>query len=393
MAEHSIYAPSSMHRLLACPASFRESQQAAREKSSMYARKGTLKHELFTQIWPDYVAQNAARMNVVFKHGEESAKRDGEFEYTMEDHQDVLACCDYVKTILVTCGPNATVELEKRVTLASFGLPDVWGTGDVIIDDPDNQRLICADHKFGAGVPVYAEENPQGLTYTAGAAGFPLVYDHYEFHVIQPPINNFSSYTINKAGLEGFVNKISLGIEACKSPDAPYNPSEHSCKFCPARTTCRARHDLALRQAQDVFKIATKMPDVTNEEKAELAGLLKNLEQVKKSLYADIQATIMNGESVPGWKLVAGRSIRKWGDEAVALKWLMSSKMLEEDDLFEEKFLSPSKAEKLNRKFKKDEGFLGLIIKPVGKPQLVDESDRRPDYDVNATADAVFSKQ
>ena len=135
------------------------------------------------------------------------------------------------------------------------------------------------------------------------------------------------------------------------------------------------------------------MPDVSNEEKGHLANLLKNLEQVKKSLYADIQATIMNGEDVPGWKVVAGRSIRKWADEGAALKFLMSGKHLTEEQLFEEKFISPSKAEKQNRKLKKDDGFKALITKPTGKPQLVDAADRRPDYDVNATADAVFSKE
>ncbi len=394
MAEHSIFAPSSMHRFLSCPASFAETQRIGREASSVYARKGTLKHDAFTKIWPLYV--QGTLFDEVWALcktlNEQDAEMNREMPWSTEDEQHVLACCDYVKAQLVTCGPRATIEFEQHVSLASWGLPDVWGTADVVIHDPDNQRMIVDDHKFGQGVPVYATDNVQCLIYLAAAATFPLTYNEYTVCILQPPLDNFSDFTVDKAGLEQFVNKIHLGIERCKSPDAEFNPSTEACKFCVARNTCRARYRLATKEAQDVFSIAQKMPDVTNEEKAKLAKMLTNLEQVKKNLFADIQATIMNGDAVPGWKVVAGRSIRKWKDEGAAMKYLLSSKSLTEDQMFEEKFVSPSKAEKINRKLKKDDAFKELIIKPMGKPQLVEESDRRPDYDINATADGVFSK-
>jgi len=392
MAEHSIYAPSSLPRLLSCPASFQESLKVKREESSKYARKGSLKHEAVVSIWPHYVANNISAMNKVFAQTQELARIDGGFTYLEEDHQEVLECCDRIKMQLVTCGPNATIQFELRVTLEPWNLPDIWGTADVVIDDPDNKRMIVDDHKFGAGVPVYAEKNLQLLTYTAGAAGYPLAYDEYTCCVFQPPLNSFSDYTVNAKELEEFVNEIHLGIERCKSPDAEYVPSTKSCKFCPARTSCRAKHELAVHEAQQVFKIAERMPNISAEEKSYLAGLLTNLEQVKKTLYADIQATIMNGEAVPGWKIVAGRSTRKWHDEATAMKWLMSNKALSEDNMFTQKFISPAKAEKMNRTLKNSEEFKVLINKPVGKPQLVGESDRRPDFNVNDTADAVFNK-
>lgn len=396
MAEHSIYAPSSLHRLLSCPASFQESQRVAKEKSSVYARKGTLKHDAFTKIWEYYVAGQTNLFSEVWLYCATVTMQDAEMQsqmpWTAEDEQHVLSCCDFVKALLVTCGPNASISLEQRVSLATWGLPDIWGTADVVITDPDNRRLIVADHKFGQGVPVYAEDNPQLSSYLAGAVGFPPVYDTYMQCIIQPPLDIYSSHEMDAEQLKNFVNSLALGIEACNKTNPTYNPSTKACKFCPARNTCRARHDLAVQEAQQVFKLAGRMPDISIEEKAQLAKMLANLEQVKKALYADLQATILNGGTVPGYKVVAGRSIRKWADDGAALKWLMSSKALSEDDLFEEKFISPSKAEKLNRKLKKSDEFKKLIIKPVGKPQLVEESDKRPDYDINSTADSVFEK-
>ena len=396
MAEHSIFAPSSLHRILACPASFQESQKVAKEKSSVYARKGTLKHDAFTKVWPHYVAGMTNLYEEVWKFCKIMTEQDAEMQAQMpwktEDEQHVLSACDFVKAQLITCGPNATITLESRVSLASWGLPDIWGTPDIVIHDPDNRRILLDDEKYGQGVPVYAEDNPQLMSYMAGVVGFPPMYDTYSISIVQPPLDLYSTFEFDTDQLKAFVATLKEGIELCKSDNPVYNPSTETCKFCPARNNCRARYDLAMTEAQQVFGLAGKLPDVTPEMKAKLASMLANLEQVKKSVYADLQATIMNGGSVPGYKLVAGRSIRKWADDGAALKFLMKHKHLKEDDLFEEKFISPSKAEKLNRLLKKNEDFKKLITKPVGKPQLVPESDKRPDYDINATADSVFEK-
>lgn len=370
MAEHSIFAPSGLSRVLSCPASFKESQTVPKEKSSTFAQRGTLLHEMFTEVWSSYVASDQSGMaNIFTAH-----------EIDPVDAQYVLSCCDYVKAQLITCGPRATINLEQHVTLATWGLPDVWGTADVVIRDPDNDRMIVDDHKFGQGVPVYAEDNIQLMTYLAGASGFPPEYAEYNMSIIQPPLNIYSDYKISAEELKNFVNRLALGIEQAKSPDAPYHPTENNCRFCPAKNKCRARYDMATKEAQEVFSIAKRMPDVTVEDKARLAEMLTNLEQVKKALFADMHATILEGGDIPGWKLVAGRSIRKWGDEGVAMKWLLDNKAIKEDDLFEEKFISPSKAEKLNRKLKKSEDFGKLVVKPVGNPQLVRQEDKRESY-------------
>ena len=383
MAEHSIFAPSGLSRVLACPASFRESQTVPRGPSSSFAQRGTLLHEGFTMVWEFYVARNESKMAEVFKN----------LSIVPEDAQHVLSCCDYVKTQLITCGPRATIDLEQHITLASWGLPDVWGMADVVIKDPDNHRIIMDDHKFGQGVPVYAEENVQLLTYLAGVVGFPVEWDEFEICIIQPPLNIYSSARVTPEELKNFVNKVALGIEAAKKPDAPYVPSEDTCRFCAAKNKCRARYDMAVNEAKEVFSIASRMPEVTVKDKARLAELLTDIEQVKKALFADMHATILNGTAIPGWKLVAGRSIRKWADEGNAMKWILGEKVFKDpEDLFTKKFVSPSQVEKLNRKMKKDPEFMKLVIKPVGNPQLVRDSDKRDSYVTGAEADDVFKK-
>jgi len=271
-------------------------------------------------------------------------------------------------------------------------LPDVWGTADVVIRDFDNNRIFVDDHKFGHGVPVYSEDNPQLLTYLAGAVGSPATFGEYSVSIIQPPLDIYSTFELSKEQLEQFVAKLQLGITECKRPDAPFIPSTSACKFCPAKNNCPARYDMAVQEAKQVFKIADRMPDVSVQDKANLAKMLMNLEQVKKALFADIQATILEGIQVPGWKLVAGRSIRKWANQESAMKWMMENNVVDEDDMFTSNLISPSKAEKFNRVLKKSDEFKRLIIKPMGKPQLVAESDKRPDYDVASSAEDVFAK-
>ena len=384
MAEHSIFAPSGLSRVLACPASFRESQKIPRGgEPSVFAQRGTLLHEAFTEVWHPYVRRDELQMAQVFKS----------LSVSVEDAQYVLSCCDYVKSQLITCGPKATIELESHITLTSWGLPDVWGTADVIIKDPDNRRIIMDDHKFGQGVPVYAEDNVQLLCYLAGAVGFPVEWDEFEMCIIQPPLNIYSSAKVTPDQLKDFINKLALGIEAAKKPDARYAPDEDTCRFCAAKSSCRARYNMAIQEAKEVFSIASRLPDVTLEDKARLAELLLDLEQVKKSLFADMHSTILNGEVIPGWKLVAGRSIRKWADQGVAMKWLLDNRVFaDSEDLFVKKFVSPSAVEKSNRKMKKNPDFDKLVIKPVGNPQLVREHDKRESYVVGAEADDVFDK-
>jgi anti-sigma factor RsiW len=213
------------------------------------------------------------------------------------------------------------------------------------------------------------------------------------FCIAQPPLDNYSCAKLTADELMAFVDDLISTITEAQTDSARYNPGIEQCRFCPAAHTCRPRYDLSTAEAQRVFKLAEKVNNgsVTQEEKAKLATMLTDLEQVKKSLFANITADIMNGIPVPGWKLVAGRSIRKWSDEEAAMKYLLSNKAINEEQMFESKFITPSKAEKLNRSLKKSDDFKALITKPMGKPLLVKESDKRPDYDLNAVANAVFS--
>lgn len=127
--------------------------------------------------------------------------------------------------------------------------------------------------------------------------------------------------------------------------------------------------------------------------KAELADVLQRARSMNKyaSQIETYAATeLSHGRGFPGYKLVAGRSIRKWVDENKAEAWLLGNSRIKEGDLFSKKFISPAQAEKLDRLLKKDNNFSDLIDRPPGKPQLVTDEDPRPAIEPNSEAAKVF---
>ena len=148
--------------------------------------------------------------------------------------------------------------------------------------------------------------------------------------------------------------------------------------WCPKKASCRARHNYANQTAADIFKTIEKIDsgnDVPIIELTETLAKAANYEQYIKDIRAYIQHKIEQGEDVDGWKLVPGRSIRRWIDPEVAENHL--SLMFDYDALYTAKFVSPAQAEKLQRGMKKEDWFLDLVEKPEGKPTLVIEADKR----------------
>ena len=142
--------------------------------------------------------------------------------------------------------------------------------------------------------------------------------------------------------------------------------------------TCRARYKDQLQQAHDVFEVVQRKPhNVTNAELAEayvkLNGLIEYAKDIGKHGYAEL----LNGKEFPGFKLVAGRSTRKWADEESAKQWLLKYGVT--DIYKKQELLGPAGIEKLYRSLKKDEDFKRLIVKPPGKPKMVDKDDKRPE--------------
>ncbi len=375
---HAVMSPSQLYRILLCPGSVNESLKAPIQPSSTYAQDGTDQHALVTAAWASGNPEH-------YIHG-----------LNIDDawKSNVLDCTDYLGVVLKSCSHGSggvTLRLERRVDLSDWELPEIWGTTDVEIIDTVNHVAHIIDWKFGSGVQVFAQNNEQGMCYAAGSLGYPSLVDEVHIHIIQPPLNHFDEWVIDYDDLINWVEGVlKPGIQAARNLDASYNPGKKQCRFCPAAMTCRARYDKQLVNAEEVFKVFAGLPNVTI--RRAVAAYKKGLEvaQYTKELANFIQAEYLRGRKTPGMKCVSGRSTRKWANPDEVEWWLMNNSEVPEDKMFTKKLISPAQAEKIDRQLKKDGEFQRLIVKPPGKPQLVEESDPRQALDPSGEATKAF---
>jgi hypothetical protein len=263
-------------------------------------------------------------------------------------------------------------------------LLDVSGTCDVLIYDKTNESIHVIDWKFGKGVFVDVENNDQLTAYAAGAAHdfhFLKQWDIIHIHVVQPRKDNFGHIALTNDQLALWISaRLIPGVKLALQPQPPFNPGIKQCRWCPAKATCRHRYQAANKAAADVFQAVAKLPDqITPEEVAEAIKASAVYEKYLHDLRAYAMQELLRGGNIPGYKLVEGRSIRRWKDPEETANKLVDHGMPFED-VFESKLVSPAKAEKLNRKIRKAEWFQELIEKPPGKPQMAPETDKRPEY-------------
>lgn len=381
---HAVYSPSQIPRILRCPASVMESLKVPPPKSSSYAERGTLLHKM---------------VEVLFEHGPEDLHelvKDGTIERFEEQY--VLSCRDYTNLILATIDKEDEYEIgtELEVNLKEWGLPEIWGTTDLLIDARAQGVVHVVDWKFGSGVTVYANDNAQAMAYAAGAIGFPAADDlEVHIHICQPPVNHYDEAVMTYGELKEWVfDKLTPGIEIARKPDAPYVPGEQQCRFCPAAMICRARRDAAHEKAAEIFQVHSNFTkgQVSLEELVETYHKCKEVMSYASDIAKYLQGELMHGRPVPGLKLVSGRSNRSWIDEDAAKQFLIDASDLSEDDLYVKKFVSPAQAEKLDRTLKKDPEYLAMWEKAPGNPQMVDESDPRPALKPELEAEKVFAK-
>lgn len=363
---HAIFSPSQLSRIIACPASAKYAKEFNNNTSS-YAEEGTMLHEV--------VADTLAKG--IHPHWD---------KLTPEQQRAVESCVDYANEIeegILFSGVVASISIERHVTLGHFNLPEIYGTADLIIQGEKELHVI--DWKFGQGVPVQAEGNVQLKAYALGAmaqvAGPIMDIPDLEIvtHVAQPRLNSFTREKLTVVELMNFAEMLRGVINHAESTNPPFNAGEEQCRWCNAKRSCEARHKLANTLASEAFAMFKREPGATDEERAELLltapMLITYLEEIKK----DALAKMLQGQEFPGHKLVAGRSSRKWDDPDKALKYLLGQGVTEEE-LYERKFLTAPKAEKLRKGLKNDPEFIKLYVKTPGKPAVVPVTDKRPEF-------------
>lgn len=390
--KHSMLGPSRAHRWLACTPSARLEQQFP-DTGSGAAAEGTLAHELAELKLRNYF-QTVEFGKTKFTRAVNKLKKDPLWNDEMAGHTDTYL--DYVKSVALGFENTPSVMVEKHVDLDMYipHLPEegpTGGTADCILIGGGVLHII--DFKYGKGVPVSAEGNPQLSLYALGAyEAYKILYpiERIELHIVQPRLGDEPSrWGCPLTELLAFGNWVRQRAALAIKGEGDFNPSEDSCRFCRAGGTCRAR---AEKNVELAFGIGKKPPLITNEEMGEF---LKRGEDVAKWL-SDLRdialAECLAGKEVPGWKAVEGRGSREWTDLDEAFNSLMSGGV-DEALLWERVPLSVAKAEKAIGK----KEFASLtdryVLKKPGKPALVKESDKRPAITNKVTAAEAFKEE
>lgn len=368
MTLHAKLSASGSHRWMACPGSVK-AEEGIPDKGSHFAQEGTAAHEL-----AEIVLTKGGTCSDWL--GERLPENDA-FVVSAEMAENVQVYVDYVKQF------KGEHLYEQRVDFSEV-VRDGFGTADAIVIDGNVLRVI--DLKYGRGHRVDAENNTQGLLYALGAyADVELLgtIDTIVITIVQPRMDHIDEWQISVLDLMVWSAKILFAAEAALAEDAKRVPGEAQCLYCRAKPTCPALQQMT----HEIIATDFDTLDLVQVEKLSVEDLSKAL-AAKKLIIGWLDAVeayateiLEDGKDFPGFKLVAGRSLRAWVDEAKAEETLSA---LLGDDAFERKLLSVAKAEKVLGK--KDSGKIAeLICKPAGKPTLVPSEDPRPA--IGATAD------
>jgi hypothetical protein len=373
--EHSrLFSPSSMARRISCLASA-WMEDGLPHTSSPDAARGTYCHRI---------------CEVCILHQELTpADFLGREMYGIVCDEDMVAHCEVALAHafgLIT--DDAEIAVEAKLSLKDFGLPECFGTADLVVSEPFGP-LTVLDYKFG-GVDVPVENNVQLLTYALMAGGAAVEnYQAINICISQPKTSSrLKVWTITPVELlEWWDTILAPAISDINHKVMEYNPTESNCKYCLAAKhgTCAAYTQQALAVAQADFTGVMRQPSITPELVRSVYPQIPLLQQFIKQV-EEMAFDLATAGELPGFKIVNGRSSRQWADEQAAVD------LIEEagHDAYDHKVISPAKAEKLSKNIK--EAIQDLIIKTTGKPTIAPESDKRQAITVEATAAIDFQQ-
>jgi hypothetical protein len=379
MGAHALLSASSSHRWLHCTPSARLEEQLP-ESSSQYAEEGSLAHELAELKLRKYCIEpmGARTFNARIKKFKDNPL----FQEEMLKHTDTYL--DYIAGVLHSFTSPPYVAAERRVDYSTYA-SEGFGTCDCIIIGGNILHIV--DFKYGKGVHVSAKGNSQMKLYALGAYieySFLYPIDIVKMTIVQPRIDNsISEDSLSIEELLIWGESIKPIAKLAFDGEGEYSPGEH-CKFCRAKALCRARagHYLSLEEFHEM-----KPPLIPKEEVGEILRRAQELSAWIKSLEEFVLSECLQGNDVPGWKLVEGRAVRQFVNQEEAFKVLIDNGF-EETMLYERKPLTLSDTEKLLGKAKFKE-LLGLYIHtPPGKPTIAISEDKRETFKKMTAAEA-----
>lgn len=417
---HSTWSASGFEQKMLCPGSH-VLQQGKPRRSSQYASEGTAAHQVLTWALQESRPAAAYIGRVIEADG---------FTFTVDEDMagHVQVCIDYVTD---AAGDEGVIFADIRVNYSQYlDTPELeaWGTADAIIARGD--ELIVIDFKYGMGVEVSAERNPQMSLYALGALqayqGLVADFERVRMVISQPRIKKAASeFDISVEELEAWGRSTARSaVNTCRNAmavdrtqvtsevswDQVYlRPGEKQCKFCSAKAECPALraevHAYALGSGHatpatpDEFAECDPVPvheaiGTVDDGPQWLAVCLSKVDLIEdwcKAIRAETERRLLAGESVPGYKLVPGKKgARQWVDAKVAEETLKSMRVKLED-MYDLKLISPTTADKLAKA-----GTIGprqwprvqaLFVQSQGKPHVAPVDDPRPALEIKPVVD------
>lgn len=359
--KHAVLSASSSERWLNCPPSARLCE-AYEDKSSDYAAEGTDAHALAEARLKQAlgIPTEDPVENLTWYNAEMEDCAQGYTAYVVE----------LLETAKQTCS-DPVVMIEQRVDFSRW-VPGGFGTGDCICIAEGLLNIV--DLKYGAGIEVSADHNPQMMLYALGALEiFDDIYDidTVRMTIYQPRKSNISIFEMSKDALLTWADtELTEKARLAYEGQGNFSCGEW-CRFCKAKAECRERAIYNLRLAQYDFLNPALLQD---EEIADILGRIDALTSWASDVKEYALQQAISGKEWTGWKLVEGRSNRKYTSEADVAAAVESVGL----DPYERKVLGVTAMQKLLGKTRFEELLSPYIEKPQGKPTLVPESDKRP---------------
>lgn len=425
---HSYWSASKFESLMLCPGKI-VLEEGAPDNTNAYAAEGTAAHQVLTWALQEErpAAAYIGRVLHLDSRGKVCDPDINRVEFTFEVDQDmaehVQTCIDYCLDLK---GDDGVLFADIRVNYSTY--LDVeehtaWGTADVII--ARGNEIVVVDFKYGRGVEVDAESNPQMSLYGLGALqgynGLVADFDHVRLAISQPRVKSApSEWDCSVDALEAWGRSTARSaVNTCKnasailSPDQGgmtttewedtfLRPTEKACKFCRAKATCPALRNEALDTvcefgppaSPDEFTDPVPLDTNGDNDPAWLSMIVSKADLIEdwlKSVRAEVERRLLAGDGVPGYKLVQGKKgNRQWRDAKEAEE-LLKTMRVKLEDMYDFNLISPTTADKLAkagaigpRQWPK---LQGLITQSEGKPHVAPVSDSRPALVVTPVVD------
>lgn len=353
------------------------------DEGSEYASEGTFAHAVFEQELLNWLGRPVDPLLSALLHFDTPELRDHVAKALDVARERIELARERCK--------DPVILVEQRLDFSPW-VPEGFGTGDLVIITDDLVEVL--DYKHGKGVFIEAQDNSQMRLYGLGAYNeLAHLYDikRVRMTVLQPRLDNFGSEELTIEELLKWADDIVVPAAKLAWEGAgEFVPGEHCASgFCRARFQCAARAEANLELAKKDFALAK--PELLTDE--QIAQVLAKGDEVAKWI-SDVQSFALtqaekHGRQWPGFKLVEGRSNRKYSSPDDIAQRLIENG-IPEAVIYERSLLGITAMEKAIGKKKFAELLDDLVVKPAGKPTLVPESDKRPALSSVASAAADF---